>query len=420
MPEGWNSASKQDETLSSATLSTMVPAMSDQMDIFLKPVMRGKRFDEHCIPVDVLIELANYRELIAEVARTLYFQDHQNRKRVPRNWEDNFQLCLTEVEPGSAIPVLKRFTSAMLMVGSLLFSEPSNDYFDKARDLVNEVISLAQDDKGHPSFPIDSYAQFSAFGKTLKDDESIELIAPGKSNGPKYDKAIRKKLLHRVGTSYEDQFDIKAKVIEGSIEKDTVIIKTSDDSLLSLDLAANSKFRTLLVQSFADTFVSQSPAKNLHITGVGIYDTSDKLEKVLSLTDVTDDEDGVSISAAVSEEINLRLDTLARLKDDWNGPDSPTFDIEGLKWAGGLLYELLRETELKSPYLYPAPDGDVRAEWPLENSQELCIIFALDTRNITIIKLDHARDSFSEAVLETGEDQQKRLQDNIGQLLARV
>lgn len=135
---------------------------------------------------------------------------------------------------------------------------------------------------------------------------------------------------------------------------------------------------------------------------------------------VTDDEDGVSIPAEVVEEITLRLETLSRLTDDWNGPGSPTFNIEGIKWAGGLLYELLRETELNSPYLYPAPDGEVRAEWPLENSQELYITFSLDTKTITVIKLNHALDSVTEVVLETGEDQKKLLQDNIGQLLARV
>ena len=75
---------------------------------FMTPVFRGKRFENHEIPLDVLPDLAAYRDLVLDLARHLSLARSPSRKRVLRGFVDSFQLVLRTIEPGSACPVLER------------------------------------------------------------------------------------------------------------------------------------------------------------------------------------------------------------------------------------------------------------------------------------------------------------------------
>lgn len=60
---------------------------------FLKPRMAGSRFDDHAIPLDMLKEFAVLEEMIVEVAKWHYLNDHPKRERSPRGF--------TKVSPSS-------------------------------------------------------------------------------------------------------------------------------------------------------------------------------------------------------------------------------------------------------------------------------------------------------------------------------
>lgn len=85
--------------------------------------LTGSRFGQPGMPVEVLPELAAYRELVATVARELFLRRNPGRQRVPRGFTESFQLRLERVDKGSTIPVLERVSPE-----SVPFSE-FDDFF---------------------------------------------------------------------------------------------------------------------------------------------------------------------------------------------------------------------------------------------------------------------------------------------------
>ena len=68
--------------------------MTADRTTFMIPVFRGKRFENHEVPLDVLPDLAAYRDLVLELARHLFLAGSPSRKRVPKGFVDSFQLVL--------------------------------------------------------------------------------------------------------------------------------------------------------------------------------------------------------------------------------------------------------------------------------------------------------------------------------------
>src|SRR6267142_2511172 len=77
-------------------------------DLFVTHIMRGKRFEEHRVPVEALGDLAAYQELITDLARDLFLRGHQGRIRVPKGFEGSFQLSIDSIEEGSVQLALVR------------------------------------------------------------------------------------------------------------------------------------------------------------------------------------------------------------------------------------------------------------------------------------------------------------------------
>ena len=56
----------------------------------------------------------------------------------------------------------------------------------------------------------------------------------------------------------------------------------------------------------------------------------------------------------------------------------------GLTWLSALLVQLLPAFELPTPYLYPTPDGHVRAEWS-GRTWDLYAEFELTTHTVEVL-----------------------------------
>jgi hypothetical protein len=77
----------------------------DQND-FLKPHLKGERFEGAAIPLEMLRDLALLEEMVTEVAKWVYLRQHPGRTRSPRGFTGGVEFRLTRVEDGSAIPVI--------------------------------------------------------------------------------------------------------------------------------------------------------------------------------------------------------------------------------------------------------------------------------------------------------------------------
>ncbi len=103
--------------------------------------MEGERFDEHAIPLELLKDLAVLEEMVIEVAKWRYLQDHEDRKRTPRGFTDGIALKLTAVEPGSAIPRIDLFAQS-----DGYFPPGSQVYFEQGREHILGAIDAANRD----------------------------------------------------------------------------------------------------------------------------------------------------------------------------------------------------------------------------------------------------------------------------------
>jgi hypothetical protein len=311
---------------------------------FLKPRLVGGRFEEHTLPLDVLKDWVAFEELVVEVAKNLYLRENPDRKRTPRGFADDFNLHLSDVEAGSVIPVLKRWTA-----GDKL---PFADHFDRALALVQSVIVAVNVGQPVPEdFPRDYLGYFNRFGSALREGERIEWTAPGGSLPTIYDRTTRKKLVLTGATSYQVAADLRGWITEVDAEKHSYTIKLISGPKIW------GRYPRELASSVLDALREFQEGKfqssKVLVRGLADYDPNDQPVRVaetqhLQLLDPND--------------VAARCEELSQLKDGWLDGEGTAPTKEGLKsfmaaWDGA-------GTEaMPLPHIYPTPEGGIQMEW---------------------------------------------------------
>ena|SRR5690625_2592878 len=149
-------------------------------DDFVRVRFAGGRFDSHTIPFDVLPDLAAYRDLVVEVAKHLFRERNDDRQRVPKGFEESFQLGLSQVIQGNSATALAQRLETLdgqpTEAGQAEFGFPRYSEFEDARDLLDRVIAAANNDRALPQeFPRELVGKFNRFGQSLRGGEHAEL-----------------------------------------------------------------------------------------------------------------------------------------------------------------------------------------------------------------------------------------------------
>jgi hypothetical protein len=317
---------------------------------FATLIFRGKRFDGAVMPLEALPELAAYRDLLAAVAKELFFAENPGRVRLPKGFDDSFRLTLSRIEAGSAVPVVEReFTDPQLF--------PHSDIFDRAREQVESAITdLAAKAAFPPWLNAAVTARFSSFGRTLRDDELVVVAGPGKREGAVYDRQVRRAILVRSQGTYEEDVDLVGVVRETDVDQDSFEIRLADDR--RIPVRASRPFFAQVVQSLQrDSAV--------RVSGTGIYDAEGKLLRVAQATDVSAAEEGDVASGRPGCRIPVdeQVDSLRGLQDGWLDGAGRALENETLAWSAKLLRGIVDGFNLATPHIYPTPEGSVRAEW---------------------------------------------------------
>lgn len=319
---------------------------------FVTLIFRGKRFDEARMPLEALPELAAYRELVLAIAKALHQAEHPDRQRLPKGFEASFRLVLQRVEPGSAIPIVSRVVEPPTM-GALF---PTPDYFERARDLVQDVVAAAGKNTALPAgLSSDVLARFNSFGRTLGDDESIIVAQPGTREGAAYDRAVRRRLVLQAQGTYEDEVDLVGEVRSADKDAESFALRTADGRKLSVRTPPH--FLPQAFRSMQDEVI-------VRVRGIGLYDAESTLLKVTMATDVSPAEEGEEQTRpGCPTPVETQLESLRLLESGWFDESSPAYEPGSLAWLSKLLNALLHTFQLPRPYIYPSPDGLARAEW---------------------------------------------------------
>ena len=330
---------------------------------FLRPRLRGSRFDNGEIPLEVLGDLVALGEMVLEVAKWRFLKENPQRQRIPRGFTDSVNLKLTRVERGSATPVI---SIAPRKPGSDRTSFPYQRFFDQAReDIANAIDAVDPDGPGdnNSHLPTKYFAYFNKIGRSLREDESLELPTPCRQTPARLTRQSRLKL---VQISRIREFTQEV-TLRGSISE-------VDQTEMTFELQPIYGHKVVgpIPEQHHDTvmeaFNGYRDGARVVVSGIGRYDHPNRL-LILESAEQIDLLDPLDVPA--------RLDELRSMEDGWLDGYGKAPDHRGLDWLTRT-FERNYPDDLPLPYTYPTPEGGVQMEWSL-NSNDISLEIDLFT-----------------------------------------
>jgi len=172
---------------------------------------KGKRFEDHGLDLDVLPELYAYKELLVSAAKELWRRHHPDRQRLPKNFEDSLCLKFYQLNEGSVAVPIFREVEVTSQTEMFQFEQP--DELDEAVLLTAEGVDAANTGNPLPeALPKNIIPLFENYGKTLRNDEFIELQPQNKAFKAAYSPKSRERLLKFCAEGYSDRIDFTGEV----------------------------------------------------------------------------------------------------------------------------------------------------------------------------------------------------------------
>ncbi|MBK7581090.1 MAG: hypothetical protein IPI67_12860 [Myxococcales bacterium] len=350
---------------------------------FATLIFRGKRFDGAAMPLEALPELAAYRDLVVAVAKQLFLEANPNRVRLPKGFDASFRLTLSRIEAGSAVPIIEREQDLLPLF--------PGDFFDNARAAVERAIAELPDNEPKPSWLTpDVVGRFASFGRTLRDDESVVVALAGKREGAVYDRHARRSILLRSQGTYEEEIELVGVVRETDADQESFEIRLGTDR--RIPVRSSRLFFSQVVRSLErDSAV--------RVSGTGVFDAEGKLLRVAQASDVSAAEEGDVATGrpGCNIPVDEQIASLRGLSDGWCDGEGTRFEESALVWSAKLLRGIIDGFCLPTPYVYPTPEGKVRAEWSRPNWEiSMDLEPAHKTAEVRAVRLDademHERD----------------------------
>jgi hypothetical protein len=318
---------------------------------FVTLKFEGRRFPPRQMPLEALPELAAYRQLVVAFAKALFLAENPGRQRLPKGFDSSFALVLDHIEAGSAVPVIGRIGPPTLPAASL-----PPDLYERARDALEETIASASANEQLPNWVgPELLAQFGLLGRTLEEDD-VMVIGAERGRGAAYTRRVRQTLLRRAHASYEDVVDLVGEVRVADKDRDSFTLRLPDGRRVTVHAPA--LFFPLALRSI-------ERASPVRVRGLGLFDAEGILQRVNQTTDVSLAEEGDEILArrGCTIPITEQIEGLLALPSGWFDGEGTAFERGPAERVGALLVTLVDGFRLPNPFVYPTPDGLIRAEW---------------------------------------------------------
>lgn len=302
-----------------------------------RPELIGDRFANHEVPLEVLKDFAAFEELLMEVAKLEYLDDHPDRLRIPKGFTKGVELRLAAIEDGSAI--------LSLVLAGLSLADTSV-YVTRAHErIVNTIANVSAGVA--PGLAPELLRYFDRFGRSLLEGERItfQRAAGGTTS---LTPEVREKLLH---ASQAEEWT------EEKLLKGRVAAADMADGEFELELADGTKLKAPLERQNNETVLTAlgeyQNFRMLAVKGVVRKDKSGHYKKV-------DTVEHLNLLHLL--DVETRLEELASLKDRWLDGGGIALDRTRLKVLAEE-FERHFDKSLPLPHLYPTPEGSILAEW---------------------------------------------------------
>lgn len=328
---------------------------------FFGPRFVGQRFQQHTLPLEVLKDIAALEELVVELAKWMYIEEHQGRKRTPKQFTDGISLAISSIEPGSTIPqiVIQTATAGILT----LFPPENQQYFTKAKDQIILAIEAAEKAEPISGIPIHLLGYFDKLGRSLREGEAIQFNPNATGSKAELNRESRRRLV-LASQVQEIREEVRLRGIVSAMDK--------AKQTLALDLTDGQKItgpyelqHEPILDEALVSFRETDPLRIL-VAGTAVY-TRNNVHKIQRLESI----DHVSILDPL--DVAVRLAELRQLKDGWLDGKGTALSPTGTSWFENA-FELHFPEDLPLPFLFPMGEGGLLAEWsfkPNEASLEL-------------------------------------------------
>lgn len=353
---------------------------------FLRPKLTGSRFEGHAIPLELLKDLSAIEDLIVELAKWQFLRNHPDRKRSPRGFTDGVSLQLTNVEEGSAIPVIGL---VILSQTAGLFGHEHQEYFLQARDSLIEAIAAAESEDHRTIrvlMPDRALSFFDRIGRSLQSDECMAFSYTGSEKTGKLTKATRRSLVFASSKNADvtEEISVRASVYEADAIGMTFQVLLDDGRKVAGSMSSD----------LADTVIEALKAyktdkSKVLIQGIGRYSKTNRLERIDSVD---------QIQLLDPRDIATRLDEFKQLRDGWLDGKGVAPNANSLDWLAAAL-EANTPDDAELPYLYPTETGGVLVEWATDGS-ELSLDVNLEERTGEWHVMDFSTDTDSHEIFD--------------------
>lgn len=316
---------------------------------FSQPRFTGARFEDHTLPVDVARDLSAYESLIVALAKHLYLKANPDRQRVPKGFASNFRLDIERIDPGSTKPLL-----ALVLSGVLALNGGERDVFVQARNLIADCIA-APDSALPADFPKELLAHFNQLGRSLREDEAMELPLDGLAGAARLTQEKRKQLVLAADQVYERDVSLTGYIEEVDFARSTFRMKLADGSQVNVPMP----------DSFHNVARSYGGRTRHQVTvaGVGTYDSWDHLQKIVSVD---------SLDMAKNYAISSRFDEISQIQDGWFDGVGVAPDAEKLARVSEVIVADYPD-KAPLPQITPKQDGNLLLEWAASGDPSLDI-----------------------------------------------
>lgn len=358
---------------------------------FLKPRLVGERFQGHAVPLELLKDFSALEEMLIEVAKWKFLQEHPGRERIQRNFTQGLELQLQGVEEGSAI-------LAIVLSFSALFPPENAKYFEQARTEIVNAIAQSVDDR--PQVLPPSYlSYFDRFGRGLRSGESIEF--PVDTGTVSLTSEIRKKLVRSAQVKiWTEEKSLRARIPETDLGKNSFEFELSDGT------KAKAPLEDKYSEAVLDAQRAYRNGAYVLIQGIVQWDRDDHLKGFESIEHVTPLD---------HLDVALRLEQMAALRDGWLDGKGRAPDKDKLTQLSDL-FDAHFDGNLPLPYLYPTAEGGVQAEWTL-NGYEVSLEVDFEKMQAEYQALNLNDDTSAELTLSLADqDGWKQLNEALKQL----
>jgi hypothetical protein len=315
----------------------------------------GGRFAKHTIPLDVLDELKAFQALVADVARELFFAEHQGRRRVPAGFGEAARLHLSATRHNCFTATLVRAPQPNLVAEML---QSANDHWvDDAMEL--SLAALESAGKGQPlppRFPSNTQTlkRLADIGSHLGIDESI--TASGVRTGVVV--AINRESRQRIAAVAHVDNVTRVEAVGEVCSLDD---KTSRFTLRKLNETKVTEVQ-FKPEHRADlaTALAERPRTLVSVKGWLHPTRIDEVESV----ELADHDRAEEI-----KKLWHRIQLLKEeVKDGWRGPDSKAPTDGCIARAQGVLTRLIADHKnIPRPKVFPTPAGGLQAEWVVDD-----------------------------------------------------